>query len=49
MPESSPTPLIESRIYFIRGHKVLLDQDLALLHQVPAKGEAVVGIYLRFY
>ncbi len=34
MPETSPAPLIESRIYFIRGHNVLLDADLAELYQV---------------
>lgn len=32
--ESSPIPLIESRIWFIRGYKVLLDADLAELYQV---------------
>jgi|SRR6185437_5407703 len=32
MPE--PAPLIESRIYLIRGQKVLLDRDLAHLYQV---------------
>jgi hypothetical protein len=38
MPESSPelaAPLMESRIYRIRGHKVLLDSDLAELYGVP--------------
>jgi ORF6N domain len=38
MPESSPelaAPLIESRIYRIRGQKVLLDSDLAELYGVP--------------
>ena len=32
--ETAPAPLIESRIYLIRGHKVLLDRDLAHLYQV---------------
>lgn len=32
--ESAPAPLVESRIYLIRGHKVLLDRDLAHLYQV---------------
>jgi ORF6N domain len=32
-----PIPLIESRIYTIRGHKVLLDADLALLYEVQTK------------
>jgi ORF6N domain-containing protein len=29
--------MIERRIYFIRGHKVMLDADLADLYQVPTK------------
>lgn len=33
----SPTPLIESRIWLIRGQKVLLDSDLAALYQVETK------------
>jgi hypothetical protein len=32
-----PAPLIESRIYLIRGQKVLLDSDLAILYQVETK------------
>jgi hypothetical protein len=32
----APAPLIESSIYLIRGHKVLLDRDLARLYQVRA-------------
>ena len=32
--EIAPAPLIESRIYLIRGFKVLLDRDLAHLYQV---------------
>ncbi len=34
--ETAPVPLIESRILLIRGHKVLLDRDLARLYQVKA-------------
>lgn len=36
---STPTPLaqIESRILFIRGHKVMIDADLAQLYGVPTK------------
>jgi hypothetical protein len=37
MPDSSPelaAPLMESRILLLRGHKVLLDRDLAQLYQV---------------
>jgi hypothetical protein len=39
MPSSavSPAPLIESRIYVIRGQKVLIDADLAVLYQVLTK------------
>lgn len=33
----SPTPLIESRIWLIRGQKVLLDSDLAALYQVETR------------
>ncbi|OGC20989.1 hypothetical protein A3J90_06720 [candidate division WOR-1 bacterium RIFOXYC2_FULL_37_10] len=32
-----PVERIESRIYLVRGHKVLLDFDLAVLYQVPTK------------
>ncbi|MDQ2840391.1 MAG: ORF6N domain-containing protein [Acidobacteriota bacterium] len=35
--ETAPVPLIESRILLIRGHKVLLDADLATLYQVETK------------
>jgi hypothetical protein len=35
--ESSPVPLIESPIFLIRGQKVLLDGDLALLYDVSAR------------
>ena len=30
-------PFIERRIYVVRGHKVMLDYDLAELYQVPTK------------
>ena len=32
-----PVEVIERRIYLIRGHKVMLDSDLAQLHQVATK------------
>ena len=32
-----PPEMIERRIYLIRGHKVMLDADLAHLYQVPTK------------
>lgn len=35
--EIAPVPLIESRIWLIRGQKVLLDSDLAELYGVPTK------------
>src|SRR5579875_3568233 len=35
--EIVPVPFIESRIWLIRGHKVLLDADLAALYQVETK------------
>lgn len=31
-----PAELIEQKIYLIRGHKVMLDRDLAALYRVPA-------------
>jgi hypothetical protein len=39
MPPAKPAPvaLIESRIYLIRGQKVLLDADLASLYRVETK------------
>lgn len=39
MPTAQPAPvaLIESRIYLIRDHNVLLDADLAALYQVETK------------
>ncbi len=36
-PETALAPLIESRIWLIRGQKVLLDSDLAELYGVPTK------------
>ena len=33
-PPSVPTELIEQKIYLIRGHKVMLDADLAELYDV---------------
>jgi ORF6N domain len=32
-----PVELIERKIYLIRGHKVMLDADLAELYQVPTR------------
>ena len=32
-----PTEIIERKIYLVRGHKVMLDSDLADLYQVPTK------------
>ncbi len=32
-----PFQVIERRIYLVRGHKVMLDADLAELYQVPTK------------
>lgn len=34
---SVPVEIIERRIYLIRGHKIMLDSDLAALYQVPTK------------
>ena len=34
---SLPVELIERRMYVARGHKVMLDRDLAELYQVPTK------------
>jgi hypothetical protein len=46
----APVELIERRIYTIRGHKVMLDSDLAELYQVPTKrlNEAVKRSLNRF-
>ena len=35
--DTAPVPLIESRILVIRGHKVLLDADLAVLYEVETR------------
>ena len=32
-----PAELIERKIYLIRGHKVMLDGDLAKLYEVPTR------------
>ena len=32
-----PVEIIQSKIYLIRGHKVMLDRDLAKLYEVPTK------------
>ena len=32
-----PMELVEKKIYLIRGHKVMLDSDLAELYGVPVK------------
>ena len=45
-----PTEFIERKIYFIRGHKVMLDSDLAKLYGVSTKrlNEAVKRNKKRF-
>jgi hypothetical protein len=35
MKELILVEMIERRIYLIRGHKVMLDRDLAELYEVP--------------
>ena len=37
LAENSPVLLIERRIWLVRGHKVLLDADLAQLYQVETR------------
>ena len=37
MPETVSTELITSKIYFIRGVKVMLDRDLADLYEVETR------------
>ncbi|MCX6633964.1 MAG: ORF6N domain-containing protein [Acidobacteria bacterium] len=37
VPLPVPIELIERRIYLIRGHKVMLDSDLADLYQAPTR------------
>jgi len=41
---------IEKRIYFVRGHKVMIDTDLAVLYRVPTRvfNQAVRRNMLRF-
>jgi len=36
-PVAVPIERIENRILLVRGHKVLLDTDLAMLYGVPTK------------
>lgn len=45
-----PTEAIEQKIYLIRGHKVMLDSDLAELYGVPIKvlNQAVKRNIARF-
>lgn len=35
MPNLIPLNYLERRIYIVRGHKVMLDEDLAFLYGVP--------------
>ena len=37
MSEIVPHEAIENKIFMIRGHKVMLDRDLAMLYGVPTK------------
>jgi len=37
MKELVLVEIIERKIYLIRGHKVMLDRDLAELYQVPTR------------
>ncbi len=37
MPESQLTEIIQTKIYFIRGHKVMLDTDIAEIYGVETK------------
>jgi hypothetical protein len=37
MKELIPVEIIEKKIYLIRGHKVMLDRDLAELYVVETK------------
>jgi hypothetical protein len=45
-----PAEFIEQKIFFIRGHKVLIDGDLAALYEVPVKAlnQAVKRNFARF-
>lgn len=54
MKTTIPTEVIEQKIYFIRGHKVMLDGDLAKLYGVPTKIERTSSpkykaVSTRFY
>lgn len=48
--ELAPGPLIEARIYLIRGQKILLDSDLAALYEVETRvlNQAVKRNFERF-
>jgi hypothetical protein len=50
MEPALPAELIEKKIFLIRGHKVMLDSDLAALYGVPTKrlNEAVKRNLDRF-
>jgi hypothetical protein len=37
MSEIVPREVVENKIFMIRGHKVMLDKDLAMLYGVPTK------------
>lgn len=37
MKELIPLEMIEQRIFLIRGHKVMIDRDLAMLYGVPTR------------
>lgn len=37
MKDLIPHEVVENKIYLIRGHKVMLDRDLAKLYKVPSK------------
>jgi len=50
MSKLMPIERIQDKIYFIRGHKVMIDKDLAELYRVPAKvlNQAVKRNSMRF-
>ena len=50
MKDMVPQEIIENKIYLIRGHKVMLDRDLARLYGVPTKvlNQAVKRNHKRF-
>lgn len=37
MKELIPVEIIEKKIYLVRGHKVMLDRDLAELYEVETR------------